>query len=1019
MREKTYVPASFFLLRIPAWPKDKFGSLLDNKLDFPLKIYNENEQLREAIAIASPTLYDLLKKRASKNLNQEAKSLSHYISRMMIRPTPFGLFSSVSTAKWGEATSIHFDEQLLQKRTRFDMEWVYLLIQKLFQDEKVFLSLPIRTNPLLQLSGERYQLDYLRYTDKELPSSLSLSRSIRSTYLIQLILDQAKEGISVHQLWLRLKTSLPILEEEKTLAVIRDLFSQQFLLPGFLPSLLSSSPFDTLLSHLSLFPGLETILEEIKNYDELLPGKGEEALEKLQDKMAALVSNKSYLQVDTAYDGKNLELSKSVLEELEKALNLLLRIASVQKTPPILTTYHSKFIEKYGEYRTVPLLELLDEEKGLGPLFENSISSSSAHEWEKWINQQWQDCLFHKKKEWVLTEENIEPFLLSKQNKIDPLDAPLSLDLLCKVLADSNENIDLGEFLLVLGYITNEGASSFGRFLDLLDRDTQEKVSQFFKAEEQLEAQSLFVELSYLPATVRGANVTTCPCLRNHRLDIEGSHGQKGALALEDIYVGATPSKFYLTDKESRFNIITRTNHLINVFYAPLPLKFMRYVTLTQYPLIPTFSWGSLQETAVFLPRVRYGKTIFSPAQWNVDPQSYRKESSENNISSFHAWADQWDLPKSFFMAYKDGDQHLLLDRNNPNHVDEIVRKLKNGEALKFIEKIEGGWIKGTEGNHYCEISVPFVKNADYARKENPIKAPPYSPDTNEMRDKFPGSNWLYLKLYMGEEKINEFLIGYLYPFIEGFHHEGALKEWFIVRYRDPESHLRLRIHSQSFEMISKILCAFEEQFRLWTHLGWIKDVSIAKYEREIERYGGAFLIEVAETLFHDDTISTLFIIHAFLTKQMQCEEVVLHALSIVNFLRNFGLDLNQMLALLNKLTINESELKGFRQYKNQLITLIHALYKDNSEIPEVQVMNAAWQLRMEGVQNFCKMGADLESDRWDSIIKNLLHMHCNRLGCLGKAETQAKLYARHALLSILNKASANSDFPINQVVRK
>lgn len=1016
MREKTYVVASFFLLRIPTWPIDKFGCLLDNKLESPLEIYNENEQLREAIAIASPTLYDLLKKRASKKLNQEVKSLSHYISRMMIRPTPFGLFSSVSTAKWGEVTSIHFDEQLLRKRTRFDMEWVYILIQKLYQDEKKILSLPIRTNPLLQLRGERYQLDYLRHIDKGLPS-LSLSRSIRATHLIQLILDQSKEEISIQELWLKLKTSLPVLEEEKTLAVIRELFSQQFLLPGFLPSLLSSSPFDTLLSHLSLFPGLEAILEEIENYDELLPGKGEEALEKLQDKMAALVSNKSYLQVDTAYEGKNLELSKNVVEELEKALNLLLRIANVQKTPNTLTTYHSKFIEKYGEYRTVPLLELLDEEKGLGPLFENPISSPSNHEWEKWINQQWQDCLFHKKKEWVLTEERIEPFLLSKQNKIHPLDAPLSIDLLCKVFADSNENIDVGKFLLVLSHITNEGAGTFGRFLDLLGRDTQEKVAQFFTLEEQLEAQSIFVELSYLPAAVRSANVTIRPCLRNHRLDIEGSHEQKGALALEDIYVGATSSKFYLTDKGSRFNIITRANHLFKVFHAPLPLKFMRYVTLSQYPLIPTFSWGSLQEVAVFLPRVRYGKTIFSSAQWNVAPQSYKKGSLENNISSFHAWADQWGLPKSFFMAY--GDQHLLLDRSNPNHVGEIVRKLKNGESLKFIEKIEGGWIKGTEGNHYCEISVPFVKNADYARKENSIKAPPYSPDTNEIRDKFPGSNWLYLKLYVGEEKINEFLIGYLYPFIEGFRHEGALKEWFIVRYCESESHLRLRIHSQSFEMISTILSALEKQFRIWTHLGWIKDVSIAKYEREVERYGGASLIEAAETLFHYDTISTLFIIHAFLTKQLQCEEEVLYALSIVNFLRNFGLDLNQMLSLLDELTIKESELKGFRQYKDQLMTLIHALYKDNSEIPAIQVMNAALQLRMEGVQNFCKIGADLESNRWNSIIQSLLHMHCNRLGCLGKAETQAKLYVRHALLSILNKESANLDFPIKQVARK
>ncbi|MGZ3633048.1 MAG: lantibiotic dehydratase [Parachlamydiaceae bacterium] len=1022
MYPKIYVATSFFLLRIPSWPIDHFKYFSsDYSLDSFLKIYFENEFLREAIAIASPSLYHSLKNKDPKNLNQEAKTLTHYMSRMMIRPTPFGLFSSVSMAKWGEATSIFFDERLLRKKTRLDMEWVYLLIQKLYQDESSFFSLPIRTNPLLQLSGERYHLDHIRHAnngDKGLLPSFEM-KSIRITPLVQLILNYAKESISVDHLWLKLKSDLPILDRDKTLTVIRQLFSEQFLLPGLLPSLLSSTPFDILLSNLSLFPGLTAIFEELKKYNELPIGKGEDALIKLQDEMATLVPNKSYLQVDTCCEGRNFELSKNVLEELEKALHILWKISCIQNTSTNLTTYHLKFIEKYGEHRTVPLLELLDEEKGLGPLFENSIASSSKHEWEKWLNQHWQDCLFQKKREWVLTEEIIDPFyVLSEQNRADPINAPLSLDLLCKVFAESNQAIDLGQFLLVISEITKEGGSICGRFLDLLGNDAQTKIAQLFTSEEQLEAQSIFVELSCIPEAVRNANVTIHPCLRSHCLDIEGETSQKGMLALEDIYVGATLSKFYLTDKESQYNIITRANHVLNVSNDPLPFKFMRYITRSQYTPISLFTWGTLQETAIFLPRVSFGKTILSLAQWNIDPKPYLKRSSEKNISAFHMWADQWDLPESFFMAH--GDQHLLLSRSNPSHVDQITSKLKKGEALKFIEKIDGAWIKGTEGNHICEISVPFVKNSEYARKESPIKASSYSPHVNEERCKFPGSNWLYLKLYMGEKKIDEFLTKYLYNFIEEFRQKGTLKEWFIVRYQDPESHLRLRIHSQSFEMIAKILFEFEEQFRLWTDLGWIKDVSIAKYEREIERYGGPSLIEAAETIFHNDTLSNAFVIHAFLTKQIQCEEVVLHALSVVNFLRNFDLDVNEMLCILSMSANDRSELQGFRKHKTALVKLIHTLQQDNnSEIPEIQVMHAASQIRMEGIQNFCKAAGHLEKDRRDSIIESLLHMHCNRLGCLGKEEARAKLYARQTLLAISKKESACLHSSINQFARK
>jgi thiopeptide-type bacteriocin biosynthesis protein len=431
----------------------------------------------------------------------------------------------------------------------------------------------------------------------------------------------------------------------------------------------------------------------------------------------------------------------------------------------------------------------------------------------------------------------------------------------------------------------------------------------------------------------------------------------------------------------------------------------MRCVTSSQYQSIPLFTWGPLQELAVFLPRVRFGKTILSLAKWNVEPQPYIKESVEKNISTFNAWADQWELPQSFFLVH--ADQHLLLDRSNPNDVDEIIRKLKNGESLKFIEKIDGAWIKGTEGNHYCEISIPFVKNSEYAQKESIIKMSPYTLKTNEDRYKFPGSNWLYLKLYIGEEKINEFLVMHLYDFMESLRQEGAIQEWFIVRYHDPESHLRLRMHSGSLEMISNILSAFEEKFRAWINLNWIKDVSIAKYEREIERYGGTGLMEAAETVFFHDTISTLFIINAVLTMQIQCEEVILYALSIVNFLSHFGLTEKEILSVLNMSTADESELTGFRQCKNQLISLITALPQEgDSEIPEIQLMHTASQISREGILNYYQLSDHIEKNRRNSMLDSLLHMHCNRLGCLGKKEIQARLYARQALLAIANKNS-------------
>ncbi len=1003
MHDSLFTPASFFLLRTPIWPIEKFESIFvqDNEIESLIHLYDTNEQLREAIAIASPSLHDSLQKRAGKDLRQMATSLSHYITRMATRATPFGLFASVSIGYWGQTTDVAFDSSLLRKRARCDMEWIYSLVQKLYQNENLFISLSVRTNPLAQLSGERYCLTYARHIEKGFSPKLF---SIRATKLTRYILAFAREPIEISSLWQKIQKNIPSLEQEKTLNVIRELLSQQFLLPGILPSLLDVAPFESLLDYLSPFLNIEHVAGEITAYNQLRPGRGEIALEKLQKKMSMIVSSKAYLQVDTAYD-KSATLSKCIAAELEKTLNLLWKVSVVQSKQSPLAAYHTKFIEKYGVNRTVPLLELLDEEKGLGTFennfsaFSTSLSSDFALQWERWLNRQWQECIYQRKKEWVLSEEALDQFLvLAKQKLPDPQEAIPSLDVFCKIFADSKEHIDKGKFLLMFLETTYEGGSVLGRFLDILGEDTKTKLSEFFCLEEQLELRALFVELSYWPVSVRSANVAIQPCLRSYRLDIEAKQWQHGSLSLQDIYVGANYSRFYMTLKEGGHEIITRTGNLFNILYAPLPIKFMRYVTLSRFRLLSPFSWGDIYETAVFLPRVRFHKTILSPAQWNVDARSFVNESLEKITSLFISWADQWDLPERFLLARE--DQQLLLDRRHPAHLHEIVSKLKKGESLRLIEHVSDAWIKGEEGHHMCEICVPFLKNPVHASKEKKVDLPPYYSIASEDRYKLPGSEWLFVKLYLTEEKTDEFLVRHLYPFTELLHGQAKIMQWFVVRYRDPDSHVRFRIKLSNFEKSSETLPFLEKAMKQWREMGLLRDIAFTIYEREVERYGGLLLIEAAETIFYQDTLATISLLQAILTKQIRCHESILHTLCVIRFLSDFGLNGEEMLAILNDQE-GQSELKDFRIHKNQLITFVKAMDKNNegSNQPEIIALRTASRWRFQAMQDFGNQAQNLDKEKLYAIYSSLLHMHCNRLGCLGKAEKRARLYARQALL--------------------
>jgi thiopeptide-type bacteriocin biosynthesis protein len=81
----------------------------------------------------------------------------------------------------------------------------------------------------------------------------------------------------------------------------------------------------------------------------------------------------------------------------------------------------------------------------------------------------------------------------------------------------------------------------------------------------------------------------------------------------------------------------------------------------------------------------------------------------------------------------------------------------------------------------------------------------------------------------------------------------GAADRWFFIRYGDPDRHLRIRFHG-SPEIRPAVEAALSEQ-------GW--QLRMETYEREVERYGGAEGIEVAEEIFHADSDAVVELLSA------------------------------------------------------------------------------------------------------------------------------------------------------------
>src|SRR6266851_3410248 len=148
MDEKTntvaYEPLDAVLVRTPLLPIEAY------RRDAPAT--SRNDWIEAAITVGSLSLA-----RAPSTQRTAAPRLRYGI-RMATRPTPYGLFSGVGLARWGDATTLSLAEAPPRTRTRPDMAWLLRLVMELEARQDIRAALMLRANTAALIRGGRILL---------------------------------------------------------------------------------------------------------------------------------------------------------------------------------------------------------------------------------------------------------------------------------------------------------------------------------------------------------------------------------------------------------------------------------------------------------------------------------------------------------------------------------------------------------------------------------------------------------------------------------------------------------------------------------------------------------------------------------------------------------------------------------------------------------------------------------------------------------------------------------------------
>lgn len=1036
--KSTFKALDFYTLRIPLLPADFYQNGIaggQETLYQQLAELAKNPLIREAIAVSSQSLLDSLVNLSPdstpRKREQTARAFLRYLIRMTTRPTPFGLFAGVTYGGYGEHYGFLMREaSSYRKRTRPDMEWLLHVIAGIESNPEILMQLPVTSNTMAYEAGGRIHLPYLarcgQMRNGTAPKLESIS--VRATDAVLKALSFASMPLTCGELVCRLQNEYSDTPEQQIRQFVLQLFEQELLISCLRPPLLDSSPLKYVIEQLGKISGadeikaqLKEISERLEAYDRLQTGDGEEAYSQLVGCMKKVGGGTNFLQVDLAVQADELVLPHSVREEVERAAEVLWRLSNDELGLPHMHQYRNAFIEKYGVSREVPLLELLDENIGLGapPTYEFPRSKRK----EERLNFPFQQKKKHLLSQWlmpVLLEGRQE--LLLDDACIAELDsaatdtrfAPRSFEIFFSLAAESKEAVETGNYRLLVGSSSGSygAGKSIGRFADIMAPEFRGMLKEIDSLEQQGCADIILAELVYFPGDGRAANVVLTYNNRQYEICMGTTSSKEAAktIPLSDLAVGVDKDGFYLRSISLGKEVIAVTNHMLNITQTPNVYRFLRELTQERQRNIEMFGWGELNSLP-FLPRVRYGRCVLSPARWILNKYvlpSGNNIKEENWDDVFDKYRREWRIPRYVYLTQT--DNRLLLDLERLEHLQELRReffKMEPGQGIILTEMGHEWEELPKSGNqrYFNEFVFPLVKGFE-ANKRSGVQLKQYETVKPDRRLKLPGSEWLFVKWYGVQDRVDEFLSGHMNDFCN----TAVKQQWacacFFMRYADPEPHIRLRFTGEPQKLVSMLLPQLHGFASGCLQEGLLSRMVIDTYEPEVERYGGPGLIQLAEQWFCTDSSIVLQWLRLNQQQLLPIDKDMLAVLSVIDIMERFGLPFDEQLASLNSMVNYKEYLELFRKQRPLYMKLGDARngFAALSEHPAGGILLPAFGERSGILRYYAEQVAAKECGSTGvikrlEVMHSIIHMHLNRLyGINREDEKRVLTLSRHTL---------------------
>ncbi|GAA1024602.1 hypothetical protein Aple_102860 [Acrocarpospora pleiomorpha] len=798
-------------LALPAWP-DLTQNDVQGWVTWLEQVWSL-ENVVSVVQVASPDLARRITELCEdasafkpRQVRRATEALVRYLLRWTSRATPFGQFAGIAPITVAEHTSVEWGGRHVPV-SRPDAGWLADLIRDLEARPEVLRQLPVMANDLGFARGGDWIVPCQHLNDGSVSDVV-----IRHTAAVRVALQESQSPICFGDLTTKLCAESPQTLRSVVEDMLAELVRQRMLVTSLHPPTTVTDPAAYLAAQLD---GLDGVPQN------LWTGQ--------------------HSAVDLRLDCA-ISLPPAVLREAEAAASALVRLAPPR---PAWDAYHSAFLERYGPGGLVGVRQLVNPDTGLG--YPAGYRGSLAKVTQPLLPRDAtlaalaQRAALDGCAELVLDDRMLTE--LASHAGAPPPHTELRFNL----HAPTSAALDAGTLALTVVSASRQAGTSVGRFLHLLDPGRREQFERAYAALPTGTPGALAVQLSCPPLPARTRNLTLTPPVLPLLSLGEHRSPQASALHVDDLAVTADAHRFYLMSLSRGCPVEPLMLNAVDLRHATHPLaRFLCEISTARAAPCTPFFWGHLAQRFPFLPRVRYGRTVLSPARWNVVA-----EDLPGKIEPWQTWAEAFEERRQAhripdFVQLGDDDVRIRLDLTEPAHLALLRSDLdRHGHAALTEGDTEYGWI----GGRPHEIVIPLARQTAPQPPSRPLRRQTAHPELRHP----PGiSEWLYAKVYGHPDRQRDLLTRL--PELLSAWTYGPPDGWWFLRYDNPEPHLRVRFRLHDADQYGPAARVFGAWAIDMQREGLLRDFTLDTYHPETGRFGTGERLRAAEAVFAADS---------------------------------------------------------------------------------------------------------------------------------------------------------------------